>query len=101
MPATLDLGPSNTSAWDPAQLGLDHYRSLTDLDDIQEALRLLDQEENRVDGDLDDLLADRESLEGKMEGLDVLRWEFVGRGGGSEGKREGVIYGSRRLRTQA
>lgn len=72
MPAQLDLAQANTT-WDYPTLDLDHYRSLTDLQEIQEALRLLDQEENRVDGDLDALLADKESLEGKMEGLDVLR----------------------------
>jgi len=51
---------------------LDYIKSLTNLADIQECLRRLEQEETKVDADLDDLLAEREELEASLDKLEVL-----------------------------
>ncbi|KAL1916355.1 uncharacterized protein VTP21DRAFT_5972 [Calcarisporiella thermophila] len=49
------------------------YTQLTDVDDIQECLRLLDEEETQIDADLDELLNSRLVLEEELDRLDVLR----------------------------
>ncbi|KAF9917094.1 Golgi transport complex subunit 4 [Lobosporangium transversale] len=51
---------------------LDFIKSLTNLTDIQECLRQLELEEIQVDADLDELLAEREKLEGSLDKLEVL-----------------------------
>jgi hypothetical protein len=51
---------------------LEYIRSLTNVADIQECLRQLEQEENKVDADLDELLAEREELEASLDKLEVL-----------------------------
>lgn len=55
-----------------ANPSLEYIRSLTNVVDIQECLRQLDQEETKVDADLDELLAEREELEASLDKLEVL-----------------------------
>ncbi|KAK3814314.1 MAG: COG4 transport protein-domain-containing protein [Benniella sp.] len=57
---------------------LEYIRSLTNVADIQECLRQLEQEENKVDADLDELLAEREELEASLDKLEVLEPQLGG-----------------------
>jgi conserved oligomeric Golgi complex subunit 4 len=57
----------------PSELTLSQLQSLTNIDDIQEYLRLLDLEENQVDIDLDSLLERRTYLETELDKLETLR----------------------------
>lgn len=52
------------------------FESLTNIDDIRECLRLLDEEETRIDVSLDDMLAKETSLEQSLNALDALRFVF-------------------------
>ncbi|ORX99118.1 COG4-domain-containing protein [Basidiobolus meristosporus CBS 931.73] len=61
----------------PAKLDLLELQSLTNLDDIQEALRLLDSEESLVDSELDQILASKSEVYEALEGLDVIRPKLV------------------------
>ncbi|KAG9305550.1 hypothetical protein G9A89_003613 [Geosiphon pyriformis] len=56
-----------------SQLSLDYLRSLTNVEVIQDCLRVLDLEENQVDVDLDVLLERRGELEAKLEKMEALR----------------------------
>ncbi|CAO3628643.1 unnamed protein product [Mucor fragilis] len=49
------------------------FESLTNIDDIRECLRLLDEEETRIDVSLDDMLAKETSLEHSLNALNALR----------------------------
>ncbi|KAI8642033.1 hypothetical protein BD408DRAFT_345012 [Parasitella parasitica] len=49
------------------------FESLTNIDEIRECLRLLDEEETRIDVSLDDMLAKETSLEHSLDTLDTLR----------------------------
>ncbi|KAF9973616.1 Golgi transport complex subunit 4 [Actinomortierella ambigua] len=51
---------------------LHFLRSLTDVSQIQECLKQLEQQESQVDADLDDILADREELEAQLDKLEIL-----------------------------
>jgi hypothetical protein len=51
---------------------LEFIKTLTNLSDIQECLRLLELEETQVDADLDELLAERENLEASLDKLEIL-----------------------------
>ncbi|KAF9167818.1 Golgi transport complex subunit 4 [Actinomortierella ambigua] len=55
-----------------AEYTLHFLRSLTDVAQIQECLKQLEQEESQVDADLDEILADREKLEARLDRLEVL-----------------------------
>ncbi|CAG8665219.1 5938_t:CDS:10 [Ambispora leptoticha] len=58
---------------DASQLSLEKLRSLTNIEEIQECLRILDLEENQVDVDLDILLERRGQLEAELDKLEALR----------------------------
>lgn len=49
------------------------FKSLTNLDDIRESLRLLDEEETRIDASLDRMLSEQSQLVDILGTLDVLR----------------------------
>ncbi|KAI8373111.1 uncharacterized protein BYT42DRAFT_621858 [Radiomyces spectabilis] len=49
------------------------FETLTQMDDIRKSLRLLDEEETRIDKSLDDMLAQEAELEDVLGILDVLR----------------------------
>lgn len=51
------------------------FESLTNVDEIRECLRLLDQEETRIDVSLDNMLAKETLLEQSLSALDALRFE--------------------------
>ncbi|GES75395.1 conserved oligomeric Golgi complex subunit 4-like [Rhizophagus clarus] len=57
----------------PPKLSLTYLKSLTNIEDIQECLQLLDLEENQVDNNLDELLERRSKLESELDKLEVLR----------------------------
>jgi len=50
------------------------FESLTNIDDIRECLRLLDEEETRIDVSLDVMLAKETSLEQSLDALNALRF---------------------------
>ena len=52
------------------------FESLTNIDDIRECLRLLDEEETRIDVSLDDMLAKETSLEQSLNTLNALRFVY-------------------------
>ncbi|CAG8540538.1 13245_t:CDS:10 [Ambispora gerdemannii] len=58
---------------DASQLSLEKLRSLTNIEEIQDCLRILDLEENQVDVDLDILLERRGQLEAELDKLEALR----------------------------
>jgi hypothetical protein len=49
------------------------FESLTDIDEIRECLRLLDEEETRIDASLDNMLAQENKLDLSLNTLAVLR----------------------------
>jgi hypothetical protein len=49
------------------------FSILTNIEEIRECLRLLDEEETRIDASLDDMLAQEESLDYALSTLDTLR----------------------------
>lgn len=55
------------------------FESLTNIDDIRECLRLLDEEETRIDVSLDDMLAKETSLEHSLNALNALRFAMTSR----------------------
>jgi len=55
------------------KLSLTYLKSLTNIEDIQECLQLLDLEENQVDLNLDELLEKRSKLESELDKLEILR----------------------------
>ncbi|CAI2173654.1 2334_t:CDS:10 [Funneliformis geosporum] len=57
----------------PSELSLTYLKSLTNIEDIQECLRLLDLEENQIDLNLDELLESRPKLESELDKLEILR----------------------------
>ncbi|CAG8628414.1 3762_t:CDS:10 [Funneliformis mosseae] len=61
------------NATNPSELSLTYLKSLTNIEDIQECLRLLDLEENQIDLNLDELLESRPKLESELDKLEVLR----------------------------
>lgn len=50
-----------------------NFESLTNIDDIRECLRQLDQEETRIDASLDQLLSQESALVEQLGRLDLLR----------------------------
>lgn len=50
------------------------FESLTNIDEIRECLRLLDEEETRIDVSLDDMLAKETLLEQSLNALNALRF---------------------------
>lgn len=70
MPVTTKTPKTTTR---PPKLSLTYLKSLTDIEDIQECLQLLDLEENQVDLNLDELLERRSKLEAELDKLEVLR----------------------------
>lgn len=52
-----------------------NFESLTNIDEIRECLRLLDEEETRIDVSLDNMLAEETSLEQSLNALNTLRFE--------------------------
>ncbi|KAI8097537.1 uncharacterized protein BX664DRAFT_259061 [Halteromyces radiatus] len=78
MPTTL-LSPQsptkiqlNTTIQEKNSL-LNNIDTLTNIDDIRECLRLLDEEETRIDQALDKQLADKLELQNVLGTLDILR----------------------------
>ncbi|CAJ0895435.1 9128_t:CDS:10 [Entrophospora sp. SA101] len=61
------------TATDSSKLSLSYLKTLTNIEDIQECLRILDSEENQVDLNLDELLEKRLQLESELDNLEVLR----------------------------
>ncbi|KAI8875908.1 hypothetical protein K501DRAFT_127997, partial [Backusella circina FSU 941] len=49
------------------------FSTLTNIEEIRECLRLLDEEETRIDASLDDMLAQEKSLDYALNTLDTLR----------------------------
>jgi hypothetical protein len=49
------------------------FSTLTNFEEIRECLRLLDEEETRIDASLDDMLAQEKSLDYALSTLDTLR----------------------------
>jgi hypothetical protein len=49
------------------------FESLTNIDEIRECLRLLDEEETRIDVSLDNMLAQENKLDLSLNTLAVLR----------------------------
>jgi hypothetical protein len=49
------------------------FSTLTNIEEIRECLRLLDEEETRIDASLDDMLAQEKSLDYALSTLDTLR----------------------------
>ncbi|CAB4422955.1 unnamed protein product [Rhizophagus irregularis] len=70
MPVTTKAPKTTTH---PPKLSLTYLKSLTNIEDIQECLQLLDLEENQVDNNLDELLERRSKLESELDKLEVLR----------------------------
>ncbi|RIA99525.1 COG4 transport protein [Glomus cerebriforme] len=70
MPVTTKTPKSSTN---PPKLSLTYLKSLTNIEDIQECLQLLDLEENQVDLNLDELLERRSKLESELDKLEILR----------------------------
>ncbi|KAG0227489.1 Golgi transport complex subunit 4 [Actinomortierella wolfii] len=69
----IDKPPKQHATLSPsAEYTLDFLRSLTDVAQIQECLKQLEQEESQVDADLDEILADREELEARLDRLEIL-----------------------------
>ncbi|CAG8484778.1 5249_t:CDS:10 [Diversispora eburnea] len=62
-----------TTRPNPSELSLSYLKSLTNIEDIQECLRILDLEENQVDLNLDEILDKRPQLENELDKLKVLR----------------------------
>ena len=56
----------------PSLLARD-FEALTNIDDIRECLRLLDEEETRIDASLDQMLSQESDLLEALGTLDVLR----------------------------
>ncbi|CAG8495188.1 1950_t:CDS:10 [Paraglomus brasilianum] len=73
MPADTNQFTPPSISVNPSELSLSQLQSLTNIDDIQEYLRLLDLEENQVDVDLDALLDKRTYLETELDKLEALR----------------------------
>jgi hypothetical protein len=70
MPATAKSSKATTNS---PKLSLTYLKSLTNIEDIQECLQLLDLEENQVDLNLDELLERRSKLESELDKLEILR----------------------------
>ena len=51
------------------------FETLTNIDDIRECLRLLDEEETRIDASLDEMLSQESELLDALGTLDVLRFD--------------------------
>ncbi|KAF9558375.1 Golgi transport complex subunit 4 [Mortierella alpina] len=62
----------NTAVRSNQDFTLEYIKALTNIADVQECLRQLELEETQVDSDLDDLLAERETLEASLDKLEVL-----------------------------
>ncbi|CAG8627628.1 16997_t:CDS:1, partial [Racocetra fulgida] len=56
----------------PSDLSLSYLKSLKNVEDIQECLRILDLEENQVDANLDELLEKGSQLETELDKLKIL-----------------------------
>ena len=50
-----------------------NFESLTDIDEIRECLRLLDDEETRIDASLDTMLTQENKLGLSLDTLDILK----------------------------
>lgn len=78
MPSTVVATPAtDINESDSKQIPLlsRNFESLTNIDEIRECLRLLDEEETRIDVSLDDMLAEETSLEQSLNTLNALRLE--------------------------
>lgn len=76
MPSTVVATPAtDINESDSKQIPLlsRNFESLTNIDEIRECLRLLDEEETRIDVSLDDMLAEETSLEQSLNTLNALR----------------------------
>lgn len=49
------------------------FDSLTNIDEIRECLRLLDEEETRIDASLDEMLAQENKLDDSLNVLEALK----------------------------
>lgn len=79
MPSTVVTKPTaDINESEPKQIPLlsRNFESLTNIDEIRECLRLLDEEETRIDISLDDMLAEETSLEQSLNTLNALRLEI-------------------------
>ena len=66
-------GPlKSTPAQSNQDFTLEYIKTLTNVADVQECLRQLELEETQIDSDLDELLAERETLEASLDKLEVL-----------------------------
>lgn len=65
--------PSVTPTLTESPLHTRDYGSLTNIDDIRESLQALDDEETRLDKELDDMLSRESELLEALGSLDVLR----------------------------
>ncbi|CAG8626693.1 46549_t:CDS:10 [Gigaspora margarita] len=61
-----------SSSQNPSDLSLSYLKSLKNVEDIQECLRILDLEENQVDANLDELLEKGPQLETELDKLKIL-----------------------------
>ncbi|KAG0194232.1 Golgi transport complex subunit 4 [Apophysomyces sp. BC1034] len=65
--------PENTNNTHETSLLSRNFETLTNIDDIRECLRLLDDEETRIDASLDHILSQEKDLQDSLGTLDVLR----------------------------
>lgn len=78
MPSTVvAISTTDTNEIESKQVPLlsRNFESLTNIDEIRECLRLLDEEETRIDVSLDNMLAEETSLEQSLNALNALRFE--------------------------
>jgi hypothetical protein len=65
-------GPETTSNSQSVPLLSRDFESLTNIDEIRECLRLLDEEETRIDASLDTMLAQESKLDISLNTLEAL-----------------------------
>ncbi|KAI9473561.1 MAG: hypothetical protein EXX96DRAFT_487370 [Benjaminiella poitrasii] len=74
MPSTIvNNVQNNTLEKETVPLSSRDFTKLTKIDDIRDCLRLLDEEETRIDKSLDDMLAQQYKLEHSLNTLNVLK----------------------------
>ncbi|KAK9765139.1 Golgi transport complex subunit 4, variant 2 [Basidiobolus ranarum] len=88
---TVAMETSTRFSEHPAKLDLVELQSLTNLEDIQEALRLLDAEESLVDSELDQVLASKSDVYDALEGLNVIRPKLLKISNETENMVENII----------
>ncbi|KAI8849922.1 eukaryotic translation initiation factor 3 subunit 8 N-terminus-domain-containing protein [Chytridium lagenaria] len=90
-PSVADASKTDDPSLPESSLPISKLRQLTDIEEIRQQLRILNDEESTVDFELDQILKTQDEVERRLDSLDLLRPDIVVLMGKSEKLQEVVV----------